>query len=141
MSVEENKALITRYFGFAKTRDLEAAKDCYSPDATVIYNMPVGETPARELFKMLMLPLTQVFPDYQYHIEDIFGEGDKVAVRYTFTGTHQGEFRGIPPTGKVLTTEGIAIYQVVGGMILQSRRYSNTTEMLLQLRGVSTTSQ
>ncbi len=141
MSVEENKALIRRYFEFGNARNVEAGKDCYSPVATLIYNTPPGEMSCRERFKLFAMQMSQVFPDYRYHIEDIFGEGDRVAVRYTFTGTHRGELRGFAPTGQVVTSEGIAIYRIVDGKILESRRQSNTNDVLLQLRALSAKGQ
>jgi predicted ester cyclase len=48
-------------------------------------------------------------------VEDLIAEGDKVAYRYTFRGTHQGEIMGAPATGKVVTWTGIVISRFAGG--------------------------
>lgn len=60
------------------------------------------------------------FPDIHKEIEDLFGEGDRVALRYRFTGTHEGEFEGIEPTGEEVSTSGIFIYRIEDGRIAES---------------------
>jgi len=59
------------------------------------------------------------FPDAHYTIDDMVAEGDKVAVRCTVTGTHKGEFMGIPPTNKKVTVWGISIVRIVGGKLVE----------------------
>ncbi len=59
------------------------------------------------------------FPDGKWILDDAVAEGDKVAVRYTFRGTHQGELLGIPPTGKQVTMTGINIYRIVNGQFAE----------------------
>lgn len=60
------------------------------------------------------------FPDFVLTIEDIFAEGDRVAVRYSFAGTHRGTIAGVPPTGKRVSLGGnIGIYRVVAGQITE----------------------
>ena len=55
------------------------------------------------------------FPDLYVSVEDITTEGEKVWDRVTVTGTHTGEYRGIPPTGKKITFTGIRIWRIVDG--------------------------
>jgi predicted ester cyclase len=50
-------------------------------------------------------------------VEDIFSEGDMVAARLTFQGTHRGEFQGIPPTNKQVAFSSIEIDRVVDGKV------------------------
>lgn len=60
------------------------------------------------------------FPDIHKEIEDCFAEGNRVALRYRFTGTHEGEFIGIEPTGQEVSTSGIFIYRIEDGKIAES---------------------
>lgn len=69
-------------------------------------------------FKQVMLRLRTAFPDLVYTIEDILGEGEEVAVRWHWTGTHRGPFRGVLPTERSLTNTGAAIFKVRDGQII-----------------------
>ena len=60
-----------------------------------------------------------VFPDARFTNDDMLIDGDKVVVRWTCTATHQGTFRGIPPTGKRVTFMGINIYRLRDGKIVE----------------------
>ena len=55
------------------------------------------------------------FPDFQFTIDDIIAEGDKVWALMTFTGTHTGEWMGLSPTGKKVTYEGVTIRRIIDG--------------------------
>jgi predicted ester cyclase len=69
-------------------------------------------------FKQVMVRLRTAFPDLTYTLDDILGEGDRVAVRWHWTGTHRGPFRGIPPTERSLTNTGSAIFRLSHGQIV-----------------------
>lgn len=58
------------------------------------------------------------FPLYHLHVQDLIAEDDKVTVRFRFAGTHKGEFMGMPPTGNDVETDGIIIYQLKNGKII-----------------------
>lgn len=64
--------------------------------------------------------LRKIFPDWNARIDDILAEGDKVAVRFTCTGTHTGgNFGGIPPTGAKLTFGSQIVYRMAQGKIVE----------------------
>ena len=73
------------------------------------------------------------FPDFRFTIEEMIAEGDKVVVRWTTRGTHQGIFRGIPPTGKQVTITGVEIHRVVGGKIVEGWRKWDRIDVMQQL--------
>ena len=77
-------------------------------------------------------------PDFHFTIDDMVAEGDKVAVRFTLTGTHKGEFMGRPPTNKKLTIWGINIYRVVGGKFVEGWERADTLGLMQQLGVVPT---
>lgn len=66
-----------------------------------------------------MAVYTAAFPDLQLTTEDMVAEGDKVAIRNTWRGTHQGAFQGLPPTGKHVAFTGTDIFRFVGGKIAE----------------------
>lgn len=69
-------------------------------------------------FQQVMTRLRGAFPDLHYTLDDVLAEGDKVAVRWHWTGTHRGQFRTVPPTGRAVTNEGSAIFELRGGKIV-----------------------
>jgi len=64
--------------------------------------------------------LRRGFPDIHFTVDDLIADRDRVAVRWTWRGTHTGQVRAFPPTGKSLTNTGIAVYQVSGGRIVRA---------------------
>jgi predicted ester cyclase len=59
------------------------------------------------------------FPDIQWKVEDNVAEDDKVAVLFSMRGTHRGPFFGVPPTGKPILGQSMAIYRLAGGQIAE----------------------
>jgi predicted ester cyclase len=72
-------------------------------------------------------------PDFHVTIEDMVTEGDKVASRWTASGTHQGEFLGIRPTGNHATWTGITIYRIADGKIVEAWWSKDVLALLQQL--------
>ncbi len=71
-------------------------------------------------------------------MNDLFAEGDKVACRYTITGTHKGEYQGIPPTGNKMTIQVINIFRIADGKIAEWWSQFNTLGMMQQLGVIPT---
>jgi predicted ester cyclase len=78
------------------------------------------------------------FPDCQFTIEDMIAEGDRVATKKTFTGTHKGEFNGIPPTGRRVTLTFVDILRLRDGKIVEHWLSMDQLSFLQQL-GVAPT--
>ncbi len=76
------------------------------------------------------------FPDAQFTVEDRIVAGDKLVARWTMHGTHQGEFAGIPATGKQVTLTGIAIHRFEGDKIRESWDYYDALGLLQQLGAI-----
>ncbi|NLR78335.1 SnoaL-like domain-containing protein [Chitinophaga eiseniae] len=68
-------------------------------------------------FQTPLAALLTAFPDIHYQLEDLLAEGDKVMVRWKWTGTHTGAYLHLAPTGKVVTNDGMAIYQLRNGKV------------------------
>ncbi|MDP8951660.1 MAG: ester cyclase, partial [Actinomycetota bacterium] len=69
-------------------------------------------------------------------IEDLFAEGDKAVLRFTFRGTHQGEFMGNAPTGKRVTMAGIDIFRIADGKIVELWGQEDVLGMMQQLGAI-----
>jgi steroid delta-isomerase-like uncharacterized protein len=73
------------------------------------------------------------FPDFYSTIDDQIAEGDGVATRWTMHGTHEGEFRGIAPTGKQITVTAIGIFRFSDGKVVESWDNFDQLGMMRQL--------
>jgi steroid delta-isomerase-like uncharacterized protein len=100
-------------------RNAAAVDELYARE--VVMRTPDGVVTGRDGVNTLMQTYASAFPDFVLTIDDTVAEGDRVAVRYSFTGTHQGTIAGIPPTGKRVTVGGnIGIYRVVDGRVAEA---------------------
>ena len=81
------------------------------------------------------------FPDLHYAPDDLISEGDKVAVRWTARGTHQGDFMGIPPSGKPVTVTGIDIFRIANGQLVEAWVSSDLLGLLQQIGAIPTPGQ
>ena len=140
MSTEENKALIRRGYEVANrgnlTEILAAADELYAPDF-VLHDpssaLPAGGIRSREDYKQFGTGFLAAFPDLEWTIEDMIAEGEKVVVRYTFHGTHQGQWRGLPPTGKAVTFTGTVTCRMVDGKVVEAWQNADNLSVLRQL--------
>jgi steroid delta-isomerase-like uncharacterized protein len=89
------------------------------PDVLIRTPVPIDATGAQAL-KQVWAVLLRAFPDLHVAVEDVIAEGDKVVCRNTVTGTHQGEYMGLPPTGKSITYNEIFIFRFAGGRIAET---------------------
>jgi predicted ester cyclase len=118
MSAEDNKATIRRITEAFNQRDLAFIDEDFSPHfvfhTPLFSGWPQGLEGARKMFTTMLTTA----PDIRLTIEDIFAQGDRVAVRWTFRGTHRGEspLSG-PPTGDAFTAVAISMYRFANGKI------------------------
>ena len=82
--------------------------------------------------------LLRAFPDMHWDTEEQIAEGEKVVSRFTWTGTHRGEFLGIPPTGRKVKVWGIVIDVVRNGKFAESRILMDNVSLLQQLGAMAT---
>ena len=77
--------------------------------------------------------LRSAFPDFKATIDDLVAEGDKVVIRQTWTGTHKGEFMGVPPTGKSVSFGVIDILRIAGGKVVEHWGLMDSMSLMQQL--------
>jgi len=132
MSTEENKAIIRRVIEEVWNKgDLAAVDEVMATD--YVLHVPGQEIKGPEGFKEYVTMARTAFPDFHMTIEDMVAEGDKVAFRFTWRGTHKGEIMGIAPTGKQVTVTSIGINRFAGGKEVEARASMDQLGMLQQL--------
>ena len=118
-----NKARFKRIEDAVNTGDVEVISktidDLVAPD--MLIHMPLATEAPRpqEAFRQLWAMLLRGLPDLHLTIEDLIAEGDKVVMRASVTGTHQGEYLGLQPTGKSIKYNEIFIWRLAGGRITE----------------------
>ena len=132
MSAETNKAIVRRYIEQILNNQQLDLIDEFFVDTVVLHGVGPGisgRTALAEFYAMF----GTAFPDWHTVIDDMVAEGDKVVVRYTATSTHQGEFRGIPATGKPYTQNTIVIFRLTNGKIVEGWLQTDMLSMMQQL--------
>lgn len=134
MSTEENKNLLRRWWEALNQRNaLEIIDETYASDYVLhdpSLSEPVqGVQGVREFISAVIAG----FPDAHYTIEDLIAEGDKVVQRLSVRGTHQGEFQGIPPTGKSAAVWLMVISRVANNKIVEEWQMVDSLGMMQQL--------
>jgi steroid delta-isomerase-like uncharacterized protein len=117
VSAEDNKAVIRRWIEAYNERDLEAEADVLAPGYVAHVSAAPGPLEGLEAWRQFTAPFTEAFPDLRLTVQDIAAEGDTVAARVAFHGTHRGEFQGIPPTDKEVAFSSMEFNRVVGGKV------------------------
>jgi steroid delta-isomerase-like uncharacterized protein len=98
----------------------------YSPSANP---NPMSREQAVENVNMFR----KAFPDIVFRIEDMIAEGDRITTRFSFTGTHQGEFMGIPATGNKVEGGGIIISRIENGKFAEEWEEMDIIGLMMQL--------
>jgi steroid delta-isomerase-like uncharacterized protein len=86
-----------------------------------------------EAFKVFAKDFRTAFPNAHFDIDDVIVEGDKVVMRYTFMGKHDGDYMGIASTGKEVTATGIRLSRMADGKIQETWNYLDKLSILVQL--------
>ena len=127
---ETNKALVRAYMEeIINAGDFTAAERLF-PDSGFVLNDRLF---AGDDFATMLAGIRHRFPDFHLTVEDQVAERSKVVTRVTFSGTHQGEFMGIAPTGRVVEYTGIAIDSIANGKVVRGWHQADEFGMLSQL--------
>ena len=129
MILEDNKAVIRRWFEAENKKDLSPIEEIVAPD----FFDHTHQLRGIEEYKQRLNMFIKAFPDFHETIEDIIAEGDKVWVSFKFSGTHTGEYLGLAPTGKNITVECVNIFRIVDGKAVEEWEIADALDMLKQL--------
>lgn len=131
-----NKATFSRLHEAINSGDAELISktidEVIEPDVLIRTPLPVEATGAQAL-KEVFARLIRAFPDLHIAVQDVIAEGDKVVCGNTVTGTHQGEYMGLPPTGRSITYNEIFIFRFAGGRIAETWGVVDVISQMRQL--------
>jgi len=133
MSIEENKALVRRFCELENRGDVDGLFEILAPGYVSHYT--TGDLPLEQAKPFWPTFLT-AFPDICFTMEHMVAEGDKVAFRETWTGTHKGEFMGIPPTGKKVEMINTCIIRIADGKFAESWCTLDELHLMQQLGAI-----
>jgi steroid delta-isomerase-like uncharacterized protein len=128
-----HKARVREFVARVLSRgDIEATGEYFTTD--MIEEMPFpGQGPGLEGLKETLTRIRSAFPDSQWTVDEQIAEGDKVLTRFIWTGTHQGEFLGIPATSRSINVWGMVIDRFAGEKIASTRILIDMLTMMGQL--------
>ncbi|GGT67259.1 ester cyclase [Streptomyces purpureus] len=134
MSEVSNKETARRAFEDVFTRgDYAAIPEIFSSNLVQHHPDEPYETRGQEGIRARITAYRTAFPDLTTTVEDCFGEGDRVAIRYMVRGTNSGEIMGMEPTGKSIAIEAEAIYRFESGRVAEIWDAWNVLSLMQQL--------
>ena len=134
MSVVTNKAFVKRYF---EQVWIGVQPDLLAEfwDEDFVYH---GGPANLEELKTGLTTFLNTFAEVRFTNEDIIAEGDKVVVRWTLAANHQGEFMGVPATGKQVSFSGITIFRLANNQIVEAWVRTDDLGLMQQLGAIPT---
>ena len=134
MSIEQNKAVFRRLVEeILNQGNMNLFDELVAPDFIEHEELPPGIQEGREGSILMFTQLRSAFPDFKAEIEDLIAEGNRVVVRMRWTGTHQGDFMGIPATGNSISIEVIDIVRIEDGKFKEHWGVMDNMGMMQQL--------
>jgi len=134
MSKDQNIAAQQRMGEAINAGNLDALDEVMSPD--VVDHDPAPDQPAgTQGFKEFFTTMRTAFPDLHVDVEHLVADDENVAFAYRITGTHEGEFQGIAPTGQRVDARGVQISRFVDGRITERWGSSDEAGIIKQLGG------
>ncbi|HEY3630227.1 MAG TPA: ester cyclase [Jatrophihabitantaceae bacterium] len=134
--MSDYKAVLKRFDDAVNSGDLEligkTIDEVFHPDVLISTPLPVDAAGTAALKQVWAMLLT-AYPDLRVHVEDVLTDGDKVVVRNTVTGTHQGTYLGLAPTGRAVSYGEIFILRFADGRVVQTWGVVDVAAQLKQL--------
>jgi len=134
MSIEDNKAVLHRvYDEIINQGNFDVIPELVSEDVVEHEQFPGLPTTGHEAVRAAIGMFRESFSDLRFTVDDMIAEGDKVAARITVTGTHTGQFMGMPPTNKNVEVQAIDILEIHDGKITAHWGQTDQGAMMEQL--------
>ena len=133
---DTNEQLMRRWFEEVWNLKRESAVDEMFPEGRKAHGLPYpdSEIVGPGAFKEFRYGFLKAFPDLQVTVEDIVSEGDRAAVRWTATMTHQGEFGGVTPTGKQAKLSGATFVRIEDSLIVEGWNFLDLPGFVQRLK-------
>jgi steroid delta-isomerase-like uncharacterized protein len=134
--MEAHKDFFKQFIQFINSADENLAQQLINPVAK--FHVPGQSEPLQgpKGYLMIISKMRSGFPDIQWTLEDLITEGDKVAARFTMRGTHNGEFFGVPATGKAIAVQAINFYRLANEQIIEEYGQPDMLGLLKQIGAI-----
>jgi len=134
--MQDNATLVRRFVNEVITQgQIDSAVKFVWEDVVEQVPFP-GQGPGLEGLKDVLRSIRTGFPDIVFAIQEQITEGDKVASRFEWTGTHSGEFLGIPATGRQVAVWGFVFDRLEQGRIKETRILMDILGLMMQLGAI-----
>jgi steroid delta-isomerase-like uncharacterized protein len=131
--MQDNSTIVRHFVDQVLTQgNIDSADQFFWHDMVEQVPLP-GQGPGLKGLQDVLRGMRVAFPDMAWTVEEQVSEGDKVATRFEWTGTHRGEFLGVPATGRTVNVWGMVIDRIEGGKIKDTRLIMDTLGLLTQL--------
>jgi steroid delta-isomerase-like uncharacterized protein len=133
---QKNKQVVRQLFEALDRHDTERMEQLVS---STNYSFHFAGMPPTDwnATKQFIIAVTNAFPDVHHDIVDMVAEGeDIVAIRFNVTGTHKGEFQGIPPTGKKVSFAGMGFLTIIDGKVTEEWAINDTMGLMQQIGAI-----
>jgi steroid delta-isomerase-like uncharacterized protein len=128
---EQNKIISRRFRAELDKGNWSITEELVSP--SFVMHMPGNPPMNRDGVTQVLKMFYGAFPDLHHTFEEFVAEGDKVACRFTISGTHKGDFQDIPPTGKTVNVSASVVDRIVDGKIVEHWTLLDTMGLMQQL--------
>jgi steroid delta-isomerase-like uncharacterized protein len=132
-SADANAALVLESIEALNAGDTERLLAVVAPDIVIHYAEMPEPLHGRETWQQGFELMRRAFPDLDGHVDDLVAAADKVAIRVSFRGTHQGEFQGIPATGRTIHYLSHEFYRLENGLFAEEWICSDMASLFRQL--------
>jgi len=137
VTVASNKHIMERFASeFLPTGDVGLAEEFLSPD--IVLRFGGQQQQGRDAYLAVVAANRDAFPDLVWTVDDMVADGETVAVRYTMTGTHGGNFAGVAATNRPVVAQSMAFYRLADGQIVEERAQLDMLGVLQQLGALPT---
>ena len=140
MTSEDNKALVQRaYLDGMNRNDMSVIREVFAPNYVNYFPAGQGELHGIDEFVAALSSFLGAFSDLVFTVDDVLGDGDKVALRWSAVGVHTGDYAGIPPgrivppTGRTISISATDIYQVANGQVIAEWNSLDGFDVLRQM--------
>jgi C-1 hydroxylase len=131
MSEDENEKVVRKMIEAMYRRDIDAFFDYLSDDFTYVFAS--GDRTDKEGFRRYLEGVLPAFPDIKYNLERVVSQGKTAVMEVTATGTHKGEYLGMPATNKKWELPEVHILDFEAGKVKLWKGYADTQRLIQQL--------
>lgn len=133
MSLEENRNIALRFIQVWGDGDLDMIEQLAASSLSVNYPIMSKTVQGSRIFRKVMENFRSAFPDSRLIADEVIAEGDKVVIRWSFSGTHQGTLLNLPASGKTVKWTGITIYRIIDRKVVEERGEEDFLGFLRQI--------